>query len=53
MKKGHLLRTNHRGKLQCIKRQICSKYKDRRDLSLYAAIYWLLSDALFSDTNYS
>lgn len=46
-KKDIFLRTIHRGKLQCIKRQICIRYENRRGLSLFPAAYWLLSDTQF------
>ena len=46
-KKDIFLRTIHRGKLQCIKRQICIRYEDRRGLYLCPAAYWLFSDTQF------
>lgn len=46
-KKDIFLRTIHRGKLQCIKRQICIRYEERRGLYLYPAAYWLFSDTQF------
>lgn len=46
-KKDIFLRTIHRGRLQCIKRQLCIRYEERRGLSLYSAAYRLLSHTQF------